>query len=82
MNIYKLLLTIIVALLVFYMLYCMGANKMEMYQNYMTLPFDEVKTGSNPLDFYRKDKYRKPYRYPFKFHQSYPVPHMTHYGLL
>ena len=54
----------------------------EKWQNYMDLPFDYLDTGSNPLNFYQKDKYRKPYRWPFKFYQSYPLPSMQAYPLL
>jgi len=54
----------------------------EKWQNYMEAPFDYMETGSNPLNFYRKDQYRKPYRWPFKFYQSYPLPAMQPYALL
>ena len=54
----------------------------EDWQNYMELPFDFIGTGSNPINFYRKDIYRLPYDYPYKFYQSYPLPSMQHYPLL
>lgn len=46
----------------------------EAFQTYTVKPFDYKKTGTDPLRFYRKDRYRKPYRYPYKFYKSYPVP--------
>jgi len=51
-------------------------------QDYMRLPFDFISTGSNPMNFYRKDLYRKPYEYPYKFYKSYPIPSVQHYPLL
>jgi len=59
----------------------LNKNK-EQWTNYMRLPFDYLSTGSNPLNVYRKDLYRKPYMYPQKFYQSYPLPTMQYYPLL
>jgi hypothetical protein len=50
----------------------------EQFQTYIQHPYNYVKTGSDPVNFYRLDRYRKPYRYPFKYFKSYPVPHMAH----
>lgn len=47
----------------------------EEWTNYVQSPFDYAKTGSDPINFYIKPAYRKPYRYPFKFHSSYPYDH-------
>jgi hypothetical protein len=48
----------------------------ENWQDYKMLPFGEVKSGSAPLYFYSYNRYRKPYRWPFKHHSSYPYPHL------
>lgn len=56
----------------------MKIDNKEAFQTYIQKPYNFIKTGSDPLSFYRRDRYRKPYRYPFKFFKSYPVPHMSH----
>lgn len=81
MNYYLLLFIIIFALICLSYLW-RRPSMQEQWQNYMTSPFDFLDTGSNPLNFYRKDKYRKPYRWPFTFYQSYPLPSMQAYPLL
>lgn len=50
----------------------------EEWTNYNQAPFDYVKTGSDPINFYIKPIYRKPYRYPYKFHSSYPYDHFSY----
>ena len=50
----------------------------ENWANYKIPPYNFVETGQDPLYFYRRDRYRKPYRYPFKFYQSYPYPHYSY----
>ncbi len=54
----------------------------EKWENYMRTPFNYISTGATPIDFYRKDLYREPYDYPFKFFKSYPVPSMQYHSLL
>lgn len=49
----------------------------EPFQDYKLCPYGEVYSGSDPLYFYNYDRYRKPYRWPFKYHSSYPYPHMN-----
>ena len=49
----------------------------EPFQNYTINPYGYVSTGNNPLYFYNLDRYRKPYRWPFRFYQSYPYGHMS-----
>ena len=45
---------------------------------YKQKPLGYIKTGSNNLSFYERPRYRKPYRYPFTYDQSYPTPHKSH----
>ena len=52
-------------------------NKEE-WANYIRAPYNEMESGTDPLQFYRRDRYRKPYRFPFTFYQSYPAPHMRY----
>lgn len=52
-------------------------TKIENWTMYRQLPYGHIKTGSKPLNFYRMDRYRKPYRYPVTFDQSYPTPHKS-----
>lgn len=47
----------------------------EEWTNYVQSPFDYVKIGSDPINFYIKPTYRKPYGYPYKFRSSYPYDH-------
>ena len=54
----------------------------EFWQDYMDKPFNYLRTGSNPLNFYNKPLFREPYRYPYKFHSSYPLPSLQAYTLL
>lgn len=54
----------------------------EKWENYMRSPFNYLSTGATPIDFYRKDLYRKPFDYPYKFFKSYPVPSMQYHTLL
>ncbi len=63
-------------------LYYLFNIQQENWQDYMTLPFGYLSTGSNPLDAYRKDLYREPYMWPQTFYQSYPVPSVQPYPLL
>lgn len=72
-----LLLTAITVYLVVYLkVYHVVLNK-ENFQNYKMNPFGEVKTGNDPLYFYNYNRYRKPYRWPFRYYSSYPYPHMS-----
>lgn len=36
-------------------------------------------TGSSPLNYYTLPIYKKPYRYPFMYHTSYPISTMRNY---
>lgn len=55
-------------------------NSVENYEMYRQKPFGYVRTGSKPLTFYEMPRYRKPYRYPVTFDQSYPTPHKSHFN--
>lgn len=54
-------------------------NKYEHWQDYMLKPYNYIFSGRDPLYFYRRDRYRRPYRHGFKFYQSYPRPHLRNY---
>ena len=51
----------------------------ETWANYET-GFNTISTGQTPMYFYNKPLYRKPYRYPFQFFSSYPVPNLSFYS--
>ena len=51
----------------------------EEFTTYNIEPYNYKTTGANPLSFYNYPRYRKPYRYPFKFYSSYPIPYYRHY---
>jgi hypothetical protein len=54
----------------------------EFWQDYISKPYNYLRTGSNPINFYRKDLYRKPYEHPYKFYSSFPLPSLREYTLL
>jgi len=49
----------------------------ENWQDYILKPYNYMLSGSDPLYFYRYDRFRRPYRDGFKFYQSYPSPHLS-----
>ena len=55
-------------------------RNVENYDMYRQKPYGYVKIGAEPLVFYERPRYRKPYRYPVTFDQSYPTPHKSHYN--
>jgi len=55
--------------------YTLYTNK-EQWVDYIQPPHNYVKTGTDPISYYRRDRYRKPYRNGFKAYKSYPYPHM------
>jgi len=63
-------------LIIFFLIYNYSGNITEGWENYEERPFGYVGTGSNPLSFYRKDYFRKPYNWPYVFYKSYPLPSM------
>lgn len=47
----------------------------EGWESYRRPPYGYVSTGADPIYFYRRDLYRKPYRWHLTFSSSYPYPH-------
>ena len=45
----------------------------------MQTPLNYIESGSSPLQYYRRDRYRKPYRYPIKHYDSSPYPNMSYW---
>ncbi len=41
--------------------------------------YPEWDTGSSPLNYYTLPIYKKPYRYPYVYHSSYPIAGMRNY---
>ena len=83
MNYFFLLLVLIIIMVI--LIITIKNNKCDLkekWENYMRNPFNYLSTGATPIDFYRKDLYRKPFDYPFKFFKSYPVPSMQYHTLL
>lgn len=68
---------IILLILVLFILFYFS-NTTEHWQDYILKPYNYIFSGTDPLYFYRRDRYRRPYRDGFKFYQSYPVPHLTY----
>ncbi len=65
---------------IFIVILCLRNHQLieEKFQVYMHTPnvFGEMDTGSDPINFYRYDRYRKPYMWPRKIFSEYPYPHM------
>jgi hypothetical protein len=53
-----------------------GRGLTENWQDYQLCPYGDVKSGNDPLYFYNYNKYRRPYRWPFRYFSSYPYPHL------
>lgn len=74
-----LLITVALLLILCWFMHLVTTEKtVEGWQSYSIPPYNYVKTGADPLYVYQRNRYRKPYRYPFKFISSYPYPHQTH----
>jgi hypothetical protein len=83
MNYFVLLVILIIIMVI--LIITIQNNKCDLkekWENYMRSPYDYISTGATPIDFYRKDLYRKPFDYPYKFFKSYPVPSMQYHTLL
>ena len=83
MNYFFLLLVLIIIMVI--LIITIQNNKVDLkekWENYMRTPYNYISTGATPIDFYRKDLYRRPFDYPYKFFKSYPVPSMQYHTLL
>lgn len=75
-----------IALLICTVIYSVNKNKLnkvnikENWESYQQTPLNYIKSGSSPLGFYRRDRYRKPYRYPLKHYESSPYPNMSYWN--
>jgi hypothetical protein len=67
------LIFLIVALQAFNMI--KDSNIIEGWTVYQSDPYGEASTGASPLTFYERNRYRKPYRWPFTFESSFPYVH-------
>ena len=65
---------ICICLIILFLL--ISLNRIELYQNYLTFPYYNIYSGSDPIKFYYMNTYRKPYRWPYRVFSSYPIPHM------
>jgi len=74
------LLTIV--LLICTIIYNINKSKIgfqENWESYQQTPLNYIQTGSSPLAFYTRNRYRKPYRYPLKHDDSSPYPNMSYW---
>ena len=69
---------ILIAFLIF-VAFIVFSQYSEHYATYTMRPYNYIKTGTDPLFFYRRDRFRKPYNYPIQFYKSYPTPHMSYF---
>ena len=77
MNYLVTLLLVIIVGVVGYLVLQKGV--METFVPYKKKPFNEWDTGSDPLNYYTLPIYNKPYRYPFKYHTTYPYSYLRNY---
>lgn len=70
--------TFYILVIIFIAICFLRPSVLENWVIYKQLPYGHLDTASEPVNFYIKPRYRKPYRYPFQFHKSYPVPHLSH----
>lgn len=70
---------IILFLIIIFFLFLIHDHQIfEGWQDYVLFPYNYVLTGRDPTYFYRRDRYRRPYRDGFRFYQSYPYPHLRY----
>lgn len=50
----------------------------EYWSNYMMEPLNYRETGTTPLRFTVRPRYRKPYNFPYMFMTEYPQPYLTY----
>ena len=62
--------------LTYYCYYYQDNN--ENWINYKNLSYGNWETAQTPDNYYRRDEYRKPYRWPVCINVDYPVPHCRH----
>ena len=73
----KNLFILLMIVIVFGMIYN-PINVNERWMNYVLKPYNYMLTGRDPPYYYRRDLYKKPYRYPYQFFKSYPFPHLSY----
>lgn len=77
MDIYFIIIIIIAIIAIIYLISI--NNIKENFETYSYGPYNYMDSGASPLTFYKYPIYRKPYMFPYKFHKSYPYPHMSYY---
>jgi hypothetical protein len=70
--------SLIILIIIFIAISLFKPGALENWEVYKQKPLGYVKTGSDPLAFYERPRYRKPYKYPAQFRQSYPYDHMSY----
>lgn len=74
------LITIFLVLIIAIIGYQLLKNvNLENFVPYKRKPFNIWETGSTPLNYYTLPAYKKPYRYPFKYHTTYPYSYLRYY---
>lgn len=82
-NGYFVFFILLFVIIVFYFgYYWQNNNLKENWGNYITGPFNEIRSGSTPFYFYNRPQYRLPYRYPYTFYSTDLLPQVTNYNNL
>ena len=50
----------------------------ENWEVYKQLPYGFIKTGSEPMNYYIRRRFRKPYRFPFQIIKLNPIKHLSY----
>ena len=69
---------ILIAIMVLIFILCFYQITIENWTIYQSLPYGNYYTAPEPLNFYNKPRYRKPYKFPACVNVGYPVPHCRH----
>lgn len=75
--------TIFVFVVILYLIMKYLNKSMEEHEswiNYRQKPLGNIETaGGPPVNYYRRDRFRKPYRWPACFLTDHPVRHCKHF---
>ena len=71
---------LIIEVIILIIIIIMVMSQRESWKVYQEIPYGNYQLLSSDHSFYRRDRYRKPYRWPVKFHSDHPVPHQRHFS--
>ena len=75
----EMLIAVLILTFIITIVYFNNTNVKENWEAYKQSPLNYIDSGSSPLSFYERNRYRKPYRYPIKHYDSSPYPNMSYW---